>query len=151
MLILRMERWFPSGNGIMTYDSGARYEGAFKNGLPNGYGIMTWKNGSWYKGNFKNKLCHGQGKYYDIHNLIEEGEFKNNKFWNGIRYERLNAKWIKNTIENGKSISSEPCAEPELNEEASSMYGVGKRAKNPFKRMHKLQFILNNIIKTKME
>ena len=81
--------------------------------------------------------------------MIEECEFKNNKFWNGIRYERLNAKWIKNTIENGKSISSEPCAEPELNEEASSMYELVKELKIRLKECNKIAVYIEQYYKDK--
>jgi len=137
----------PCGNGIMTYETGARYEGSFKDGLPNGYGIMTWKNGSWYKGNFKNKMYHGQGKYFDISNVIEEGEFNNNKFWKGIRYEKISDRWMKITIENGKPVSSEPCEGPVLDEEASSIYELVKELKARLKECNKIAAYLEHYYK----
>ena len=54
------------GFGVMTWPSGATYEGDFFPGRAHGYGVLTWPR-PWhggpvnYKGDFVNKHLHGQG------------------------------------------------------------------------------------------
>ena len=50
------------GNGILKYDNGAQYIGAWKKGKQEGQGILTLSNGMlWYNGEWKNGLPNGYG------------------------------------------------------------------------------------------
>ena len=40
------------GNGEEEWIDGAKYVGAYKNGMKDGYGVYKWANGSIYKGNW---------------------------------------------------------------------------------------------------
>ena len=50
-----------SGEGILTYDDGAIYEGSFLKGKSNGYGTLKFNNGDSYVGEFKGGKYSGKG------------------------------------------------------------------------------------------
>ena len=69
-----------SGNGIMAYPDGSRYEGSFAAGKPNGRGEFRYANQSWYTGSFREGLPHGTGVLHRPDGTLlsgrwEEGEF----------------------------------------------------------------------------
>ena len=84
------------------------YEGEFKNGKMNGYGkeyCLFFGGGLVYEGEFKDGKKNGYGKEYDTHsNLAFEGEFRNNKRWNGHLIQRHKYKKIlfEGEYKNGK-------------------------------------------------
>eukprot|EP01032_Pedospumella_encystans_P039212 gene39212-biopygen17190 len=99
------------GQGKLTHSDGRNLEGEFKKGkLWNGTGTLALKSGDVYEGEFEEGKMHGQGKLttapskealtpkgevseaaLDTNKLpvenryVLEGEFRGNKFWNGVR------------------------------------------------------------------
>lgn len=53
---------FFSGTGIIRFESGAVYEGAYENGRFSGKGKMTWEDGSVYEGEWIEGKRHGEGR-----------------------------------------------------------------------------------------
>ena len=49
--------------GTITWASGSKYVGEFRNGKKNGQGTYTWANGYKYVGEYKNGKRNGQGTY----------------------------------------------------------------------------------------
>ena len=55
-----------NGQGIKTWDKGAKYIGSFKNGKRNGSGIHFYANGNKYEGSWESDIKRGQGRlFYD--------------------------------------------------------------------------------------
>ena len=50
-----------SGNGILYYNNGLRYEGDWKDGMRSGRGILLYPNGDKYEGEFHDDKMHGRG------------------------------------------------------------------------------------------
>jgi len=50
-----------SGQGVIEWDNGDRFEGSLVNGVREGTGTFVWANGNRYHGQFANGLPHGQG------------------------------------------------------------------------------------------
>ena len=69
----------PSGQGIMTLDSGDVFEGEWADGVLNGEGTGTWTSGNTYEGEFKENKRDGQGVFTFANGDVYEGEFKENK------------------------------------------------------------------------
>lgn len=67
------------GQGTYTYRNGESYKGDWQNGIPNGMGTYTFPNGDKYIGEWKNDEYHGQGSY--IYNSGDKyvGEYRNDK------------------------------------------------------------------------
>jgi hypothetical protein len=65
-----------NGYGAMTFPSGAKYVGNFKDGKYNGYGTYTFSYGSKYVGNFKNGKQNGYGTYTFSDGAKYVGNFK---------------------------------------------------------------------------
>jgi hypothetical protein len=97
-----------NGKGIKYMLGKKVYEGEFKNGKMNGYGkeyCLFFGGGLVYEGEFKDGKKNGYGKEYDTHsNLAFEGEFRNNKRWNGHLIQRHEYKKIlfEGEYKNGK-------------------------------------------------
>lgn len=82
------------GQGDITWPSGVRYVGQYRDGKLDGQGVMTFPNGNKYVGVFKDNKAEGQGTmtYADGQKYV--GEFKNDKlngqgimtFPNGNKY-----------------------------------------------------------------
>lgn len=51
------------GNGTMFYASGDTYDGEWCNGVKDGYGVYTWSTEEMYQGYYKNDLRDGEGAY----------------------------------------------------------------------------------------
>lgn len=69
------------GKGSLTFASGDKREGDFRNGGENGQIKETVDGKLFYEGEFKNSVKDGKGKAYNLKNgkLIYDGEFKNNQ------------------------------------------------------------------------
>ncbi|GAB4188718.1 MAG: hypothetical protein OHK0057_06560 [Thermoflexibacter sp.] len=72
---------FREGKGIYQWADGEKYEGVFVKDERNGFGIYFWKNGERYEGYWRNDKRHGKGKVLD----------KNGK-------EKLNGEWKDDQI-----------------------------------------------------
>jgi hypothetical protein len=83
-----------NGYGAITYPSGNKYVGNFKDGERNGYGTFTWNDGDKYVGNFKDGLSNGYGTYTFSYGDKYVGNFKDDSFngygtytfSNGLKY-----------------------------------------------------------------
>jgi hypothetical protein len=67
------------GQGIYTWGNGNKYVGAFKNGKRHGQGTAIYADGGKYVGAFKNGKRHGQGTFTYPSGSKHVGTFKNNK------------------------------------------------------------------------
>ncbi len=83
-----------NGYGIMTYYSGLKYNGQWKDNKYNGYGIMNYPEGLIYAGEWKDNSHEGQGTLTFPDGVKYVGQFKNSKFEgqgnltypNGLKY-----------------------------------------------------------------
>jgi hypothetical protein len=93
-----------NGYGAMTYPSGEKYVGNFKDGKQNGYGTYTFSNGIKYVGNFKDDYFNGYGTKTWPNGDKYVGEFKYN-FINGYgTYTHSNGdKYVGNSKDNKKN------------------------------------------------
>jgi hypothetical protein len=91
-----------NGQGINTTIDGDRYVGGWKNGLKDGQGTETWSGGGEYVGEWENGMRNGQGTFTIPDWSTEEGEYKDNRLWNGTTYDK-NGK-ITGKYVNGKKI-----------------------------------------------
>jgi len=66
-----------NGQGTMTYGSGDKYVGQWRNGMRNGQGTYTYggpdDNGANYVGEWKDGLAHGQGALTRADGSVVEG------------------------------------------------------------------------------
>lgn len=67
-----------NGRGVMTWASGNRYEGDFRDGRFHGRGVFAWANGNRYEGEFRDGTFHGRGVLTATGDRYE-GEFRNGK------------------------------------------------------------------------
>jgi hypothetical protein len=65
--------------GLYIWEDGTKYEGELKNGQRNGYGINN-TNEYTYEGNWKDNMFHGYGKYITKSGYFYEGYFYENKY-----------------------------------------------------------------------
>ena len=71
------------GEGILTRKDGYRYEGEWKNGKKHGHGTAIWQDAK-YVGNWKEGKEHGLGEYTHLREgLVYEGEFSEAEFTSG--------------------------------------------------------------------
>ena len=78
-----------------------QYEGETWKGIPHGLGYTykIEKVNYWYYGEWKNGIKHGHGKT-KYSNMIDEGEYKDGKIWNGTQKDQWDEK-ITGTYEKG--------------------------------------------------
>ena len=69
-----------SGQGTYTYADGEEYVGAFKDGLFHKQGTYTYSSGDKYVGEFKNGEKNGRGLYSHTDGTSEKGFFKDGEF-----------------------------------------------------------------------
>ena len=85
----KIENGLPNGHGKYTFPQVTQnYVGGFKDGLRSGFGTYTWSDhspngGGKYEGEYENNRRNGKGKRTFLNGYVQEGEFKNNEFWNG--------------------------------------------------------------------
>jgi len=70
----------PSGQGTYTFTSGNKYVGEFKDGKFSGQGTYTFTSGNKYVGEFRDDKFSGQGTYIFKSGNKYVGEFKDGKF-----------------------------------------------------------------------
>ena len=92
--------------GTITFPSGSRYVGEFRDGKRTGQGTMSFLDGVKYKGKYEGKWKdgrkNGQGTETYPSGRKYEGEWKNNKPWEGTFYDK-NENIIVRVV-NGKRI-----------------------------------------------
>ena len=92
--------------GTMTKPDGSFYAGEYKDGIPNGKGTHTFGKGDFegdkYEGEYKGGIPNGQGTYTSSNGEKYEGEWKDEKPWNGTYYDKDGN--IKGKFVNGKEI-----------------------------------------------
>lgn len=84
----------PEEISVVTFPSGDRYEGEFRDGLMNGWGAYYYRNGDRYEGEFRNDMKNGKGTFTYRQGDKYMGEFKDDMkngrgsylFRNGDRY-----------------------------------------------------------------
>ena len=69
----------PHGQGILTYEDGAVYEGKWKDGKKHGEGILTCQSGEKYKGKWKDDKMDGEGILTYADGNVYKGEWKDGK------------------------------------------------------------------------
>ena len=105
-----------NGKGIEFKFGRKIYEGEYKNGKRNGFGRLyneIYEKPS-HEGEFKDGKKNGFGKEYDFKSCLRfEGEFKNDRYWNGILIQRLKNKkilfeglYVNGKIWNGKGYKT---------------------------------------------
>jgi hypothetical protein len=99
-----------NGYGAMTYPSGEKYVGNFKDGKQNGYGTYTFSNGTKYVGNFKDTLFSGYGTYTNIHGIEFSGNWVDDEL-NGKSLDDLNK--LTKPIEKNKNPNPSKPDKPE--------------------------------------
>ena len=80
-----------TGHGKLVWASGTVYEGDFLDDKRSGYGKITWVDGNTYDGYFEEDKFSGFGKYTTA-NIIQEGTWKDNKFFEGNEISRTTGK-----------------------------------------------------------
>ena len=87
------------GSGTVRYASGGTYTGEFKSNRANGWGTFTdiemttqppetiWVRAHEYTGMVKNNVAHGEGVLTFIDGSIWVGEFNNDKWVAGTKYD----------------------------------------------------------------
>ena len=95
-----------NGQGTFTLSDGRKYVGEYKDGIPNGQGTHTFGKGDFegdkYEGEYKGGIPNGQGTYTSSNGEKYEGEWKDEKPWNGTYYDKDGN--IKGKFVNGKEI-----------------------------------------------
>ena len=69
------------GKGIFTWSNGQRYEGEWADDLINGKGVLHYTNGDRYEGTFKDGEPHGTGTY-----TLRNGDFYTGAWLNGNKH-----------------------------------------------------------------
>ena len=94
------------GHGIYSWSNGNKYVGEWKGGNLNGQGTYTFGKGDFegdkYEGEYKGGIPNGQGTYTSSNGEKYEGEWKDEKPWNGTYYDKDG--YIKGKFVNGKEI-----------------------------------------------
>ena len=67
-----------SGEGHLTFATGASYRGSFHRNVFDGQGRYEWSNGCSYEGEWRNNLMHGMGVFTDA-----KGQRWFGKYYNG--------------------------------------------------------------------
>ncbi len=70
--------FFRAGNGVIEFENGAVYDGAFLDGAFHGNGTLTLSNGSAYKGEWMSGKRHGQGTMTMPDGCSYTGEWREN-------------------------------------------------------------------------
>jgi len=87
-----------SGQGTLSWQSGASYAGDFKEGLFSGQGTYTWPDGDKYSGQFENNTANGLGVYYFADGRTYEGEFIDDDFYGEGLLNRLDGSQLMVTF-----------------------------------------------------
>jgi len=93
---------YPEGLGVMTFPTGEKYVGEFKDGkIWNGQGTFTFPDGRKYVGEFKDGKQHGKGTLTSRFEKEYIGEFKEGTLWNITEYDKngnILGKWVNGKL-----------------------------------------------------
>jgi len=79
------KKWFTTGDEKTQ----GKYEGEILEGIPHGQGTYYWFNVNRYEGGWEYGLFDGQGTYYSYPSGVKVvGEFRRDKEWNTLRYDK---------------------------------------------------------------
>ena len=79
------KKWFTTGDEKTQ----GKYEGEILDGVPHGQGTYYWFNVNRYEGEWGYGLFNGQGTYYSYPSEVRViGEFRRDKEWNTLRYDK---------------------------------------------------------------
>jgi len=79
------KKWFTTGDEKTQ----GKYEGEILEGVPHGQGTYYWFNVNRYEGGWEYGLFDGQGTYYSYPSGVKVvGEFRRDKEWNTLRYDK---------------------------------------------------------------
>ena len=79
------KKWFTTGDEKTQ----GKYEGEILEGIPHGQGTYYWFNVNRYEGGWEYGLFDGQGTYYSYPSEVRVvGEFRRDKEWNTLRYDK---------------------------------------------------------------
>lgn len=96
-----------NGEGTYLFDSGARYEGQFKNGLMHGRGILLFSNGDKYLGEFQKHIRTGKGRFIAKDGEIYTGEFRNGKKQGSGKLEKIDGSLLVGLWSNDALVEQE--------------------------------------------
>ncbi len=94
------------GKGTMTWSDGRKYSGDWKNGEMDGDGMMSWANGDKYKGDFKANNMEGKGVMTWATGDRYEGAWKTGKMHGKGVLKYANGITVKGSWENGEQIAA---------------------------------------------
>ena len=114
------------GKGVFTWRNGQRYDGEWANDVINGRGILHYANGDRYEGDFVNGEPHGKGTY-----TLSNGDVYSGAWANGNKHGQGRLTWVggdywegefrdDKQTENGKLVYGQPDAAAEKPEEKSA-------------------------------
>lgn len=94
----------PHGEGIMSYNSGMRYDGHWSEGVWDGYGIVIYSKEDWYAGYFENGSFDGQGTRQWPEGSSYDGNWKGGKRAGRGTYKDCNGgtlegRWVNDRME----------------------------------------------------
>lgn len=111
------------GKGVFTWRNAQRYDGEWANDMINGRGILHYANGDRYEGDFVNGEPHGKGTY-----TLSNGDVYSGAWANGNKHGQGRLTWVggdywegefrdDKQTENGKLVYGQPDTAPEKSEE----------------------------------
>lgn len=84
-----------SGIGCLNVPVEGSYEGEFSNSQKNGKGTFLWDDGSVYSGDWKADQMCGQGTYKSYDNVVYKGTFQDNILWDGkCKFDNSTGKYV---------------------------------------------------------
>jgi hypothetical protein len=124
-----------NGKGIFTWGNGQRYDGEWADDLINGKGVLHYTNGDRYEGTFKDGEPHGTGTY-----TLRNGDFYTGAWVNGNRHGFGRLTWTTGDYwegefrdgkqtDNGRMNSSTAMAEKMADKSAAADKGAKKKGK----------------------
>jgi hypothetical protein len=91
-----------AGQGTLTFASGQKYVGEYRNGKKHGQGTYTWPDGYKYVGEWKDGKEHGQGTYTKANGSKYVGEWKYGKMHGQGTYTWSDGSKYVGEFKNGK-------------------------------------------------
>lgn len=97
-----------TGEGVMAYADGSKYEGQFENGKLTGFGSWYYPNSEKYVGNFINGLPSGKGTLYKANGAQLSGYWKSGEYIGNIQEVGIKTGCINGNCQNGYGTFVDP-------------------------------------------